>query len=363
MKPLQILTMKYTLWIHLIIIIFISQVHAITIEDIAKLNPSDKIEFYKNLSRESFSDPEDIYFALAEGLRDDETQVRRICAAKSLLIITSIQKYVQESDSPRMPSPKILALKEALKKAVDDPNLRVRGAALSALTYSDEPNQLYEKIILDRIEMESNKKIALTVLRDMYSSGYRSPDIGIYAIKALSDVTPSVREDAARAIVEIRPFGALPSLVKLLSDEGTVVSAVVQAIGAYGTEALPYVPALEKLLADRSIGGTLPDQIRAALNAIKNPSQQPPAKPRLKAVSLINKNSPSETKAEPQAEASPNAQKVLVTPTQNASADLKSSAPESTQPLAAQSNNVRWWIIGLIAVAGGLFFILHRSKR
>src|SRR5205085_11541802 len=64
----------------------------------------------------------------------------------------------------------------------------------------------------------------------------------------------------------------------LLSDQEIIRDFVVEAIATYGAEAAPYLPVLESLLADPKTGGTLPDALRAAILAIRNPAGRHPVR-------------------------------------------------------------------------------------
>ena len=75
-----------------------------------------------------------------------------------------------------------------------------------------------------------------------------------------------------------------------MKDKEMTRGYVAEAIAAHGDLATPYLPELEKMLADGSAGGTLAEDVKRALSAIQNPKPEAKAEPTVKAVALVDTN-------------------------------------------------------------------------
>ncbi len=78
-----------------------------------------------------------------------------------------------------------------------------------------------------------------------------------YSIKA-----PMSEKAAAKSVITVKPPAALPVLVQALEKYKTAIHWAPQAIGAYGSAAQPYLPNLEKLLADPATPSDLKEAIK-----------------------------------------------------------------------------------------------------
>jgi hypothetical protein len=168
-------------------------------------------------------------------------------------------------------------LRAMLTEALNDSDAKVRVTASTALIHSGAPNREVEQALLRGIEKEANAEIRVSMAKDMALAGYQSPDIEAVLLGALDNPDKKIRERAARAIGLIKPKQGLSNLAKRLDDAEMMRDFVVDAIAAYGKEAIPYLPELMRLRADKTIGGTLPYRIDKAIEVISIAQPQAPA--------------------------------------------------------------------------------------
>jgi HEAT repeat protein len=126
------------------------------------------------------------------------------------------------------------AVATRLRPLLDDGDVRVRGAAASALLAgTPDPGAA---ATLRELAGSSQPEHRAIGLRALPSS--RSPESFDLALRGLRDEVPGVREAAAYAIAGIDPMGAVDPLVEALSDqEPAVRAAAAEGLGAVGKRA------------------------------------------------------------------------------------------------------------------------------
>lgn len=330
---------------------------AISLEDVSRLNVEDRRTLYANLRPEQLANPSDYLSLLEQGLQNTDTFVRRNAAGQTAMALVGLQRLKREGQTLPIDVSRLPALQNALKRMMSDPDPQVRSAISLALAFSDTTTAEIETILLEQWRREDNAELRIANLKTLVDAGYSSDRLTGALISSLSDSQRRAREQASRLITRIKPTGALPQLAVLLADKEMARDFVVEAIGSYGKEAQSYLPALEKLLSDPSIGGTLPNRIRLAITAISNP--QPPSTPaesQIKAVSLVDKPTPTPDDSTPIPDKTPPS-------TQSQSVSQPSPTITSGTKLQTQPKSNTPIIVGillLLAVAAG--FVLYRRK-
>lgn len=269
----------------------------LTLQEASTLSIESKRQFYANLRPEQLADPNQYFEFLNQGLQDTDLIVQRNAAGQTAVALISLQSIKRVNGVLPISSEKLPALQETLRRMTSAADVQVRSAVLSSLIFSDAPNAEIEAVTLGQWQREDIPEIKAAILKSLVDAGYRSDQIDSALISALSDQDMRVRERTSRVIAEVKPPNALPKLAELLTDQQMVRDFVVQAIGEYGHEALPYVPNLEKLLTDPAVGGTLRPRIQAAIESIKNPPSEASATPIIESVSLVDASSKPPTPA------------------------------------------------------------------
>jgi hypothetical protein len=275
----------------------------------------------------------------------DADQVTRQKAAQWLAgTVVALQQLKRAGQPMPIDLGSLKELRQDILTRLNDPDRDTRGALVSALAYSDAPSDTVEAALLSRYSIETDDTLKAAVLQTMASAGYESERFGSILLQALNG-SHEVQISAAEAVAKIRPKGALPILMSMLERREGGGVPVIDAIAAYGAEARPYLPQLEKLIADPSISGDLRERVRQAIEEIKNPTPEAKAEPRVKAVALVNAS-------QPQAPAP------TATPAPASAAATAPPAPSSPTPAVAESpvpavehkSSVWPWLVGIAAL-------------
>jgi HEAT repeat protein len=330
-------------------------------DDVSRLSLEERRSLYATVRPEQLVSGNDYVSLLKAGLQDADAIVRRNAASQTASMLAAFQRMKREGQNLPIAVTTLPALIATLKKMTADPDPQVRGAVLPALAFSGAPNADVESLILSQWQNETNKELKAASLKALVDAGYRSPRIGSALVSSLSDEERKVRERVARLIAEVKPAGALLELAKLLEDQQMARDSVVQAIAAYGAEAQPYLPQLEKLLNDPTTGGTLPNRIRTAIEAIKAPTPGAKAAAKIEAVALVNASPPqARTPTAP----------LVATPAPSTPLPTATPAPSSPAPGVAESpssvvepKSPVWpWLVGIAALlAIAAFFAKRRG--
>lgn len=340
-------------------VLFAQTPQPVSLSDLSKMTTIERAKFYQNLQPGNLSNVNDFIPALIQGMSDPDDSVRLAAAGKTAYAMVGLQEIRQQGQSIPVSTEQITALKSKLRETINDESAQVRGSAMAALIYSDAPSSENESALLNRLVQE-DEGLRYSALKDMVRAGYQSVAIKDAALAGLDAENWKERAKAADVIALFTPDDALPKLGALLKVENgnveqlSALHDIVGAMAAYGSRASAYLPALEKLVLDSSIGGTLPDRIRAAVKAIKNPSPQLAATAQIKPVSLVDESPKLPT---PTAAAQTTPVPPVTTPSQK--------QPPSPSPTVAKTKPTPWpWIVGailLLAVAGGILLKLRRK--
>jgi hypothetical protein len=248
----------------------------LTLEQIQRKDATARAQVYQELQPQTLTNPDDFVVALATGVRDSSANVRSAASTKAVYVMLALQKAKREKRPLPVNVTGLDSLRAALSEALIDPDAKVRVAAAAALIYSGAPNREIEQTLLRGIEGETNAEIRVSMAKDMALAGYQSPAVEAVLLEALDNPDKKIRERAARAIGLVKPKQGLINLAKRLDDAEMVRDFVVEAIAAYGKEATPYLPELNRLRADKKIGGTLPHRVDKAIEAISSAQSQAP---------------------------------------------------------------------------------------
>jgi hypothetical protein len=246
----------------------------LTREHIRQKDAAARARVYQELRPQSLANQDDYIGVLADGVRDPSADVKVAAATKTAYAMLAFQKAKREKQRLPVKVSEFSDLQKALFEALNDPDARVRAPASAALIHSSAPNRAIEQALLQRLAKETNPEIQVNLVKDMSLAGYESPGIESVLLAALEDPDKKTREQAARAIGIVKPKQGLPALAKRLGDTEMMRGFVVSAIAAYGKDAAPYLPELERLLLDKTANGTLPVRIQQAIEAINNPQPQ-----------------------------------------------------------------------------------------
>lgn len=330
---------------------------SLTLDQIAKLDATERVRFYQMLQPKNLSNPSEFVPALVAGIEDPDLAVRVAASAKAAYAMIGLQQIKQQGQPMPVNVTDVQSLQATLIKALNDTSSEVRGPAMTALIYTDAPNQTVGQALSASLSQEPDKRLRVSVAKDMALAGYTVPIVESTLIAGLDDPDRKVREHAAKAIAVVKPDGALSKLALRLGDQEMMRDFVVDAIAAYGPAAANLLPTLEKMLADPSIGGTLPDRIRAAIVAIKNPPPQAAVAAQIKPVSLVDSSLPTAS-----ATATP------VPPVATSVQQPESAPPATPLPTVAETQSSRGFpivpvaIIGVVIVGIAIFVLRRKSK-
>jgi len=333
----------------------------ISAEEVLRLDDENRRALYATLRPEQLINPRDYLALLEQGLRDADTVVRRNAAGQTAMALVGLQRLKREGNTLPIDVSRLPALQDTLRQVLNDPDAQVRGAISSALAFSDVANAEIETLLLEQWRREGNAELRVANLKALVDAGYRSDRLNNALVSSLSDGERRVREQASRLTAEVKPPAALPKLAALLADKEMARDFVVDAIASYGPEAGVYLPTLEKLLGDPSVGGTLPERLRRAIEAIRNPQPQAAAAPKVKAVALADAPPapPQPGAAAPVATTPPPA---TPAPTASPAASLSPAtpAPQTPAPVVERKAPVWPWVAGIIALIAIVSLILKR---
>lgn len=210
---------------------------------------------------------EEILPIVEAGLQDDDAQVRFGAAAA----LSQLTLRAARSDSQTLPlnlrgRP---SLSSAIFKALNDPDFRVRGAAVKAVAFvADMASPAVQKSLLSMYASEGNEQVRAVVIVQLAQGGLNTRDSRLAVVEALGDRAAVVRQAAALAVVQFHPAEALPRIVdELRSGDEQTRSEFVQALAGYGSAAKPHIGVLENLFAIE-VRKDRKEQIAKAIQAI-----------------------------------------------------------------------------------------------
>ncbi len=282
--------MKLVIYLTLLVCL-VSSVSAqkrFSMDDYAKMSAEEKRVLFSGTDNSQLDDPNKFLDLFIQGLEDSDAIVRRRATQKLSLTMIGLQRLKQQNAAIPVKLNRMAEVQKILTAKLTDPDAETRGAAISAIAYSGAPNRETEITLLTQFGRESNEQLKGGIIETMVFAGYESYTFKQAVFSSLLDASDYVRNASSKAAAQIKPTGALPLLVQALERFTSGRHLAVDAVAAYGTEALPYLPNLEKLLADPTIPGDLHNRVSRAIEAIKNPKPQPHTEPKVKAVTLVD---------------------------------------------------------------------------
>jgi hypothetical protein len=200
------------------------------------------------------------------GLRDSNAQVRFSAMGAVSEWVTHRPTSAQSVD----PQVRIKLL-TTLVRALSDQDFRIRGGAIKALVFVQQPlSQDVRRALVARFADESDSRVRAVIATELGVHAVTFPDSQQLLIAALDDHSPAVRRSAAAGISRFSPRDALPRIVQeLRTGNQETQSEFVAALASYGAAARPYLGVLELMLS----GETREDykkQIRNAIATIRD---------------------------------------------------------------------------------------------
>jgi hypothetical protein len=256
-----------------------------------------RLEMLKAISRPAIDRgepnvaPEELAGIVSLALRDSDVTIRE--AACYLVMVTAARSRGQygTAATPRWQAAAtaLLSLHDQLARVMAaDVDPRIRHSAVLALgnlrmTVSPSgviriPADLAE-VLAASYGKETADRVRVEIVKSFALSETDSPRRQEILAQALMDSSPSVIQFAVMGAGSMKLSPALPRLVELAThpDRG-IRAAVPQALAAYGAEAVPYLPQLQKALAseqDDVVRKTLEGAIRVIQKA-KDPGPGDP---------------------------------------------------------------------------------------
>lgn len=227
---------------------------------------------------------------LTLGIQDSNKDIQKEAMSKLAATMVGLQQFAQKRGSIPLSPARLAQVQSVLKAELANQDNQLRGGAYVALAYSGAPSPDVESALLNQFAQESDEMLKGGIIETMGFAGYDSDKYIQTLRESILDPSSYVRNAAAKTIFSLKSPGMLPLLAQAL-EKKLSIHWNTQAMAAYGAEAQPYLPLLERLLADPTIVGR--EEIANAIAAIKNPSPQAATTPQIKALSLINVSLPT----------------------------------------------------------------------
>lgn len=318
--------------------------------DFQKMSKEQKLKTLA--SNPQIGEADQLLEVLMMGVNDPDKNIQKEAMGKLAATMIGLQQYVQKNGKIPVNPDNITKAQLALKAELSNPDDQLRGGAFVALAYSDAPNPDIESALLNQLAQEPNEQLKAGIIETMGFAGYESDAYAQVLQAGILDQSSYVREAAAKSAATVKPAAALPLLVQALEKYKTGIHWAPQAIGAYGQTAQPYLPNLEKLLADPTTPSDLKEAIKNAIAAIKNVPPRPSPTPSVKAVSLVNATKPTPTAAGQMTSSSGQSAKPAASPTPTVAAEKQPSSSFPVVPV----------VILAAVIAGAIVFLLRRKS-
>lgn len=326
-----------------------AQQTSFSISDVPKMNVEQRRKLFQQTNTPALDDPNKFLDLFIVGLNDADKETQRLAAEKLALTMTALQQMKRGGEPVLVDLSQLAEVRQLLATKLNDPDRATRAAVMRALAYSDAPNGKTEAALLQRFNQEPDEQLKAGILQSMGFAGYDSPRFGQVLVQALN-ASHEVQIAAAEAVATVKPQGALPKLVAMLEAREGGGAPVIDAIASYGAEARLYLPQLEKLMADPSMPGDLRERLRKVVEAIKNPSPQAVAEPKVKAVDLVAGNQPSPAPPTTPVAATPSP--ATPVPSATPATSPQPATPVAQTPAAQVGKRAPvWpWLVGIVAL-------------
>ena len=332
--------------------------NAVSVDELKAMSSEEKLSFFHQEKGEELDHHDDFIPALLVGLRDEDVKVQRTAASSIGRVIPMLQGMKANGTEIPFDLSSIPDLQDALFENLSNADASVRTASVKALVYSESPNRKIESSLIKSFENETEPRVKAHILQSLVSAGYDSDSLKETLLDAMEDNNPQVVSSAAKGIAELTPDGGLEVVVKHLSlDNFEYLRPIVGAIAAYGDSAKPYLPELNQMLENPSIGGTIIGDLERAITSIKNPSTLPARKSN-KPVNLYVPvvEIPSVSHALELAEVV----EEVIQPELAIGKHSEVAMPKPSREAPEQSSNWWLWLVGAVVGFGGLIVLVRR---
>lgn len=324
-----------------------AQQGSFSINDVPKMTVEQRRKLFGDNDTPALNESDKFLDLFILGLNDADKVTQRKAAERLAMTMAALQRMKRGGEPVLVDLSKMDELQKLLASKLNDPDRGTRGAVVRALAFSGAPTAETETALLNQLSQEPDEQLKAGVIQAMGFAGYDSARFGQVLVQALSG-TDEVQISAAFAVAAVKPQGALPTLISMLERREARRAPVVDALSAYGVEARPYLPQLEKVLSDPSLPGDLRDRLLEAIEAIKNPKPAAQAEPKGKAVALVDASQPQAPP--PTAQATP-------MPSTPVPASTPIASPAPTTPVAqkpatqVEQRGLVWpWLVGIVAL-------------
>lgn len=201
------------------------------------------------------------------GLANDDASVRFLAmSALSHLTLKAVAGVPLGSD-PRLSR----SLKATLLKTLEDPDSRVRGAAVKTLALLTRwPDATLEEKLVDAAAVEVNLRVKALIIHELGVNTGRSLAARSAIRVALQDGSSDVRQNAALAATELGDPLAIPVLAdELQSGDPHRRGELAHALSRFGPIAKPYISLLQSLMLNE-VRPNVTQHIKDAILAIQS---------------------------------------------------------------------------------------------
>ena len=336
--------------------------NAVSIDELDSMTSEEKLSFFLQEKGRELDHEDDFIPALLVGLRDQDVKVQRVVASKVGLLIPMLQGMKANGTEIPFDLSAMPELQNTLVENLSNADRGIRAASVKALAFSQSPNSEIESSLIQSFWNETEPRVKAQILKSLVDAGYESENLEKTLIKAMGSNNQQIVSSAANGIEMLTPDRGLEAVVKHLSLENfEYLRSIVRATAAYGDSAKPYLPRLNQILENPSIGGTIVSDLEVAVSFINSPSPQPVKKSH-KAVNLyVPKDSVAETSPDTRAEEVTAPEPAIEKPAEVVVAELVEEDVKQSFNWTAWLAD-RWlWLIGAVVVVGGVFLLRPRK--
>ena len=342
-----------------------------TLEEYDRMSVEQKRKVFDQSVKFKLQDSSQLINLHWRGVQDPDTEVQLGATVSIAVLAISMQGA---KASPGWINPfdmsKFTQIQQLLASRLPTADANMEVGIVYFLPFSTAPNPFLENTLLTQLErvegafvenmaergseewikadlaQSSNKRRQRDIIHWMSLAGYDSERFKRLVLGLLDDPTDingRVRGTAAEAVGALRPLGGLERLADTLR-KFPETPEIFDAMAAYGTAALPYVPLLEEAARNPKVRDDIQQQARQAIAQIRDPSLRPPSKRLPRAVSLVD--------AEP-----------AITPTATGAPPRGPAAAPADAEIAPGAR-VGWlWGMGAILVAAAGWLTWRWRKR
>jgi hypothetical protein len=332
---------------------------AVSLDELQAMTSSEKSSFFLQEEGKELDQSDDFFPALLIGLRDEDEGVREVAVSLVARIIPALQ--TMKSNQTEIPFNLALMpeVQSVLMGNLSSSNTRIKGGSITALVYSESPNSQIESELLNVLRNESEPKTQAHILNSLIDAGYDSENMKSALLESMNSESRHVVSSAAKGIELLTPNGGLEALEKHLNIDSLIrLGSVVKAIAAYGELAQVYLPKLNEILNNPSIGGSIVGDIERAIATIKNPNKLP-ARNASKALDLYTPLAVT-LPQKPQGVISEISEMQTVKNEAKKPAEIKPI--EVAEEMPEESSQWWLWLVGALIVVGGLLVVLRRKS-